>query len=244
MLVNKILKSALIALSLVFLVLQICQYELEATGLRVLLLLLLTTLYCHNVKHSHILFFSFLVAFGIAEILNFIIWVIPSLSRNHIGYIYFTANSIYIISYALLIMHMLRSMPLLEIIKKFPYHVLIMLILDVLCVTVITGTTPSRLSFAEYSMELIYNAVIMLLLTVAFINYIHKEDKKSINLLMGSILIVFSEVIQLAYFYITQINLLNIFYSLFLVLAFMFFYLQSMLSYDSHEDRRLHEDIL
>ena len=125
-------------------------------------------------------------------------------------------------------------MKLVEMVKKYPFHILVLIILDVFSVVVVTNTAMHKLSFHEYYMEFIYNSVIMILLTVALINYIDKEDKKAINLLIGSIFIFFSEVLQLAYFYISNMNLLNVICSLFLVLAFLFFYLQSTLNYESH----------
>jgi hypothetical protein len=123
-----------------------------------------------------------------------------------------------------------------ETVKKFPIHLIILLALDVFCVITVTDTTKSILSTAEYTLEFSYNAVIMLLLTITLINYIYREDKKSMNLLIGSIFIVFSEVIQLAYFYISAINILNVICSLFLVIAFIFFYLQSRLIYQKNDD--------
>lgn len=242
MIIKRILIGALITLSVVFLAFQIFKFEVGAAGIRVVLLILLTVFYCHNVKNKHVLFLAFLISFGIAEILNFMAWIVPTLSRNQVDYIYYSGNSVYIIAYVFLIIQMLSSMNLLEIVKKFPVHILIMIILDVFCVVVVTDTTLNRLSYSQYYMEFVYNAVIMILLTVALINFIYKDDKKAINLLIGSIFIVFSEVIQLAYFYVTNINILNVFCSLFLVIAFLFFYLQSTLEYQPLEKTILYQD--
>ena len=124
----------------------------------------------------------------------------------------------------------------LTIVKKFPAHLVILLVLDIFCWLTVTDTTKGVLTTTEYELEFIYNTVIMLLLTVTLINYIYREDKKSMNLLIGSIFIVFSEVIQLAYFYISAINILNVICSFFLVIAFIFFYLQSRLMYQNNND--------
>ena len=96
-------------------------------------------------------------------------------------------------------------------------------------VSIVTDTTQNKLTRHEYSLEYFYNAVIMLLVTVALINFMYRENKKAMNLLVGSIFIVFSEVVQMAYFYVAEINILNVLCSVFLILAFLFFYLQANL---------------
>lgn len=240
---QKSLIGVLIALSVVFMGFQIFGLEVEAAGIRAALMILLTVLYYIRVDNKRVLFFLFLITFSIAEILNFVGWLVPIVPNHGVDYLYYTVNSLYILAYLFLIVQILTSMKLVDILRKFPFHLIILIILDVFCVIVVTNTAIDRLNYYEYFVELIYNSVIMILLTVALINYIHKDDKKSINLLIGSIFIFFSEVIQLAYFYVSNINLLNVFCSLFLVLAFVFFYLQSRLSYEPQEES-LYQDLL
>ncbi|MCK0125536.1 hypothetical protein MWU76_14180 [Gelidibacter sp. F2691] len=244
MIIKRVLSGVLITLATVFLALQTFRFEVEAAGLRVLLLILLTVLYCYQVKKRRFYFFAFLITFIIGELINFSAYFIPTFSSYHIDYLYYLANSVYILAYVFLITQMLRTMNIVEIIKKFPFHILIMLVMGAFCVVIVTNTTLSRLSYTQYAMEFVYNAIIMVLLTVALINYLHKDDKKSINLLIGSICILFSEVIQLAYFYITNINVLNVLCSLFLVLAFVFFYLQSRLDYQPQEEKSVYQDLV
>ncbi|MCL8007464.1 hypothetical protein M8845_08495 [Gelidibacter japonicus] len=241
--IQKLLIAVLIVLSVVFMGFQIYELEVEAAGIRALMLILLTALYYIRVKNRRLFFFLFLITFAIAEILNFIGWLVPIVPIDDLDYMYFIGNSLYILSYSFLIVRILSSMNLLEIVRKLPFHLLILIVLDVFCVIVVTNTAMDRLNYYEYLVELVYNSVIMILLTVALINYILKNDKKAINLLIGSIFIFFSEIIQLAYFYVSNINLLNVFCSLFLVLAFVFFYLQSRLSYEPQEDS-LYGDLL
>lgn len=241
--IQKLLIAVLIVLSVVFMGFQIYELEVEAAGIRALMLILLTALYYIRVKNRRLFFFLFLITFAIAEILNFIGWLVPIVPIDDLDYMYFIGNSLYILSYSFLIVRILSSMNLLEIVRKLPFHLLILIVLDVFCVIVVTNTAMDRLNYYEYLVELVYNSVIMILLTVALINYILKNDKKAINLLIGSIFIFFSEIIQLAYFYVSNINLLNVFCSLFLVLAFVFFYLQSRLSYEPQDDS-LYGDLL
>lgn len=240
---SKTLIGVLIALSVLFMGFQIYGLEVEAAGIRALLLVLFTVLYIIGDKNGHFFFLLFLVAFTIAEVLNFIGWLIPVVSNNSFDYMYYTANSMYILAYSFLTIQILTSMNLVEVLKKYPIHLVILIILDVFSVIIVTNTAMDRLNYYEYFVELVYNAVIMILLTVALISYLHKNDKKAISLLIGSIFIFFSEVIQLAYFYVSDMNLLNVVCSLFLVLAFVFFYLQSKLSYQPQEES-LYQDLL
>jgi hypothetical protein len=235
MTIPKILISLLIALSVVFIGLQVYQMEIEATGLRALAFVLLTTLYFVSVKKIRPFFFSFLITFTIAEVLSFLRFFVDPPPLNDSDVIYYVVNSLYIISYALLIAQVLSVMNVIEMVKKYPFHLLILIVLDVFSVIIVTNTAIGSLTYYPYFVELVYNAVIMLLLTVTLINYIHREDKKAINLLIGSIFILFYEVLQLAYFYVTDINILNVICSVCLVIGFAFFYMQSRLSYEWRE---------
>ncbi len=231
MLINRVLKTFLIVFSIVFFSFQILEYEMYAAGIRALLVVMLTLLYFNRVKNKRKYFFLFLITFTIAQLLDFASWYIVIESKYSIDYFYYLGNGLYILSYIFLIILILQTMNAREIFAKFPIHIVILIILDVFCVLIVTGTTEGILSIYEYSLEFIYNAVIMILLSVALLNNIYRDDRKSMNMLVGSIFILFSEVIQLAYFYITEINILNIICSAFLILAFLFFYLQSRLDH-------------
>ncbi len=223
------LVSSLVSLSIVFLGLQLMEYEMYASITRALLIILITILYYHQVQTSRSYFFMFLVTFSIAEIMglsNYFIKIDPNTSFD---YNYYFGNGLYILSYIFLIIKVLKSMNIREVVTKLPAHIVILVVLEIFCVSIVTETTKGQLSIYQYTLEFLYNAVIMTLLTVSVINYIHKVDKKAMNLLIGSIFIVFAEIIQLAYFYVLEINILNVLCSLFLVIAFLFLYLQETL---------------
>ncbi|WP_053977576.1 hypothetical protein [Mangrovimonas xylaniphaga] len=230
MLKRNILIAILTVFSLGFIGLQLLQYEYYAMGVRTLMLILLSFLYVVSVKNKRNFFFLFLLAYTLSDIFNFFTWDY-NLKEGDFDVYYYLGNGLYILSYLFLVAKLLQSIKIREVAAKLPFHVLILFILDCFCVVIVTNTTKSELGVYPYVLEFIYNAVIMLLLTLALLNYIHKDDKKSMNFLIGSICIVFSEVIQLAYFYISETNILNVISSVFLVLAFVFFYLQSRLVY-------------
>ncbi|MCK7590844.1 hypothetical protein M0G43_09685 [Subsaxibacter sp. CAU 1640] len=239
---ERILKITLITLCLIFLSLQIFSLEFQASGARVSLVLLLTLLYYVRVERKRLFFLLFLLCFSLAELLGFISYFIEIDYDTSPDYFYYLGNGFYILSYIFLIIRVLRDMELKTVIRKFWIHLIVLTVLDVFCVIILSGTTKNLLSVNEFSMEFFYNAVIMVLLTVAMINYMSKNTQKSMNLLLGAIFIFFSEVIQMTYFYISDINILNVMCSLFLVLAFLFFYLQARIPLES-EQKTIQQDI-
>jgi len=126
-----------------------------------------------------------------------------------------------------------------KVFKRFTAPIVILIVLDVYSVILVSDTSFSSGYFEvifENIVEILYNITIMLLLSVAVINYMNRHTKKAMNLLVGAICIVFSEVIQVAYYYIsTENNILSVLYSILLVFAFFFFYLQSSMSYSEEK---------
>jgi hypothetical protein len=232
---ERILEVTLVAIGLIFLGFQILDLEVEAAGARAMLVVLLTVLYCLKVQSKRLFFFLFLLCFSLGEIFGFSSYFVKFNVDTSINYFYYIVNGLYILSYIFLIIRVLMDMDIKNIIKKFWIHFIILIILDILCVVILTDTTEKRFSNVKFSLEFLYNAVIMLLLTFAMINYMSKNTQKSMNLLLGVIFIFFSEVIQMTYFYISTINILNVMCSLFLLLAFLFFYLQARIPLESEQ---------
>lgn len=229
--IGKFLGVLILALSIFFLGLQFKGLELEAAGVRALAVTLLTVLYVIRIENKHPLFLLFLIFFSISEILNFVTWVVNLEVNPNIDYYYYIGNGLYIMSYLFLTARIIVSMDIKKAFLKFPVQICLLIILGLFFVYYVSDTTKNDFSYHEYYLELLYNAVVMLLMALALVNYMYRDDKKSMNFLLGTICIMFSEIIQLAYFYIADFNLLNVLCSMFLVFAFLFFYLQSGLKY-------------
>lgn len=229
-----ILASSLVILSIVYIGLQLMKYEMYASFVRAFMAISLTILYALQINTKRDYFFKFLLTFAIADLLGLLYWFDKLKSMFDIDIIYYVCNGLYIISYLFLIIMVIKSMNLRDVITKLPAYIVILVVLDIFCVTIVTDTAKG-LSIYQYSLEFIYNAVIMSLLTLSVINYIYRVNKKAMNLLIASIFIVFSEMIQLAYYYVIEINVLNVLCSLFLVIAFLFFYLQATLVEETEE---------
>ncbi|MEZ4802887.1 MAG: hypothetical protein R2797_08935 [Gelidibacter sp.] len=239
---QQILKITLLVICMLFLGFQVFNLEFQAAGSRVILVLLLTVLYYIRVRPKRLLFFLFLLFFSLAEIVNFASWFIKLDYDTTTDYFYYGANILYIVSYVLLTLRVIIDMNIQQVLSKFWIHIIILTVLDVFCVIIVSGTAEKMLSEHQYSLEVVYNSVIMILLTVAMINYISKNSHKSMNLLLGAIFIFFSEVIQMTYFYISDINILNVICSLFLVLAFLFLYLQARIPLET-EQNNIRQDL-
>ncbi|WP_111683001.1 hypothetical protein [Winogradskyella tangerina] len=235
MLANRIIKVGLLLLGGVFIVLQGLKFELEGAAVSALMLVVLTFIYCRWTEIRSRLFFWFLVTFTIAHLLSYSAWYGPMIEKGEIDYYYYGANILYIISYIFLIAKITTSLKLKKVFKELTIPIIILFLLDVFCVVLVTDTTKSALSIYEYTLEFVYNAIVMALLSVALIDYMYRNDNKSMMFLLGSICIVFSEIIQLAYYYILDDRSLGFIYSFFLVIAFLFFYLQSQLQYTGPE---------
>ncbi|WP_339754021.1 hypothetical protein [uncultured Winogradskyella sp.] len=243
MLVNKILKVVLLLLGGIFILFQGFAFEIEGAAVSSLALVLLTILYCKWTENKSIYFFWFLVTFTFAHLLSYSAYYGPLIEEGSIDYFYYSANILYITAYIFLIIKILIGLNLKIVFSELAIPVFILIILDIFCVYIVSATTENVLSIYEYSLELAYNAVIMVLLSVALINYMYRNDNKSMLFLLGSICIVFSEIIQLAYFYILNNNDLGFIYSFLLVIAFVFLYLQSQLDFTGPEPEYIDEQI-
>ena len=235
MFLNRFLKVVLLLLGGLYIVLQGFAFEDKGAGVSALTLILLTVLYCRWTKNKSKLFFWFLLTFTSAQILACLSHYMPAIEEGKIDYYYYGANALYILSYLLLITRVALQLNFKVVLSQLAIPVVILLILDVFCVSLVTATTESVLSIPQYTLEYTYNAVIMALLSIALIDYMYRNDNKSMLFLIGSICIVFSEIIQLAYFYILPDNNLGFVYSFFLVVAFIFFYVQSQMEYTGPE---------
>lgn len=206
--------------------------EIYGIGVRSLALLALTGLYFVRVKNRNLFFVCFLLTYLSADLFNFFTWFISYENYDsNAQFIYIFGNVLYITAYLFLVIRMLVDLDLRQIFKKYLLYVILLFVLGVFCVYFVSETTSDALDDSTAVYENIYNVVVITLMCLALINYIYHDDQKSINLLIGSICIVFSEILQLAYFYIAEYYILNIVYSAFYVLAFVFFYRQSILKH-------------
>jgi hypothetical protein len=227
----KILLGFAIILSIGFIGLQIFEQDVLVNYLRPVILPILVVTYCISKKEKSSNFFYFLLFYAIAELLGlFSYFAMQSYFIDSL--LYYGGNMLYITAYVFLILQIVKPMNIKNIFNRFPAYVLILIVLDIYSIVLVSDIAiKSDLLYGtyDYLIEIAYNSVIMLLLTLTLINYISRYTKKAMNLLLGALCIVFSEVIQVAYFYVSDQNILSVAYSILLVVAFAFFYIQASL---------------
>lgn len=238
MIKRKALQGSLIVCGLLFLFLQFAGYEVFASGIRAASLMLMIALYYSVVKKKQIVFFLFLSFFCFGDLITFINWLASKFKIDLLGQIYLIGNITYIVAYIMLIIYVFKKIQIKKLFPRFLFHVLVLLILDIVFVVIIADTATEGLVSYEYWLEFVYNSLLMILLSLALLNVVKNESSRSMFLLMGAICIVFSEVIQMAYFYVSNDNLLNILSSLFIVAAFTSIYLHVITS-DKKDDLEL-----
>ena len=232
-----ILLGFIIALAIIFIGLQIFGLNVIAGYVRPLILPLLTISYYLVQKKRRSNFFYFLLFYSIADLSSLFGYYAQS-SYFVNSLLYYGGNTLYIIAYVFLIIEIYRSIDIKKIFNRFTTYILILAALDIYSIILVTDIAiKSELLYGayDYLIEIVYNTTIMLLLTITLINYISRYTKKAMILLLGALCIVFSEVMQVAYFYVSEENYLSVVYSILLVLAFTFFYIQSNFSYADSE---------
>ncbi|RMZ50904.1 hypothetical protein EB822_05850 [Flavobacteriaceae bacterium PRS1] len=237
MLTRKLLLIFIILLAIVFIGLQVFELQAVVDYVRPIILPLLALLYYLAKKEKSSNFFYFLLFYSIGEISSLFSYY-AQYSNFMNDLLYYGGNILFITAYVFLILEILKPMNIKKIFNRFTTYILILAALDIYSIILVTDIAiKSELlsGFFDYLTEIVYNTVIMLLLTITLINYISSHTKKAMNLLLGALCIVFSEVIQVAYYYVSDQNILSIAYSVLLVLAFTFFYIQTNLSYAESE---------
>jgi hypothetical protein len=143
-------------------------------------------------------------------------------------------------AYTCLILEICKSVCLFHVLRNYKIHILVLTVLNIYIVYVLQVIINSVIAeTSEYYVELTYNIVMFLLLSMALINYFYRDNLKSLYLFLGSLCLVFGEVIWVAYTYISERNLLNVLSTTLFVIAIYFFYKQSLLIHEDREEAHM-----
>lgn len=210
-----------------YVVFQLAGNEYLSNAFRALIIPTITMLYFINIKKKSIYFSGFLVLYSLSELMCIISPYIPT------NIDYYTGNALYISAYLLLIYEILKSMDFNYVIRHYAIHLVILTALSVYIVSVLLKIVSPHVVGFQFIVEFVYNLITLILLSVALINFLYRDTRKSLLIFFGALCIAFSEIIQIAYFYIsTNIVLeevLNMSYTALLLGSFCFFYFQSKL---------------
>lgn len=228
---SKILVSFVPIIYIVFIVCLIIGKTSLAYNVSSLLSPAIAILYFTHVKHRTIPFSLFLIFFATSDFMV--------LFSEHIPYRinYFVGNSLYILAYASLLFKFLNKICVAYIVKNYKTHLIILTALNVYIAYVLQDSIRHDIipMSAEYFMELTYNIVMLALLSLSLLNYFYRDDKKSLLLFIGSLCIVFGEVLGIAFLYMASganEGLLNFLSTTLYLLAFCFFYWQSKIEFE------------
>jgi predicted membrane protein len=89
---------------------------------------------------------------------------------------------------------------------------------------------------AEYVLEIVYNISMLMILSLGLLNYFYKNNRKAFYILIGALCIVFAEVINIAYMYVSHQNLLNFLTISLGLVGFYFLYAQAKLKYEKQDE--------
>ncbi|WMI65559.1 hypothetical protein RBH94_16025 [Aestuariibaculum sp. YM273] len=231
MLKSKIIEGLVILIYILFVLFQFTGHDDLAYYSSSLILPVITFIYFIKVKDKSLFFTLFLVLFSVSDILVFFeqfdIY-------KHIDY-YF-GNGLYILSYACLLIEICKSIKLKYLIKNYYIHLLVLSVLSVYIVYVLQNIVkPFVVTTDEFYMELVYNVILLSLLSVALLGYFYKDNVKALYLFIGVLCVVFAEVMWVAYTYIAERNLLNLLSTTLYLVGFYFFYKQSKLLDEKNE---------
>jgi len=221
---SKILITIVVVLSVLFIIFQYNEREVLACLSRAFIVPVFTILYFQTIKRKSFYFSMFLILFSITDL--------SAIFSDYIPYVidYFVGNGLYIIAYFFLLLEIFKSLDFKYILKNYVFHLIILLGLNIYIIYVLLNIVyPYDDISPEYFVELTYNVVTLILLSVSLLNYFYRDNRKSFMLFIGSLCMVFSEVIQVAYMYISEKNLLIFSSSIFSILAFYFFCCQASL---------------
>lgn len=236
---SKVLVGLVLLLYLLFVIFEFSENYAIAHNFDTLILPLITVIYILYASRKNVFFLLFLLCYSISDLMG--------LFGDYIPYEidYYLGNSLYIMAYFFLFIKITRYMSIMHVLRNFKIHLIVLLALNIYLVYVLQVIVSPYVDMqsAEFYIELAYNTMMLLVLSGALLNYFYRDGKKALLLFVGSLCIVFSEVIEVAYIYIAQKSLLGFLSTTLALAAFYFFYQQSRLVHEQKETSYSHHSI-
>ncbi|APY09736.1 hypothetical protein BWZ22_00075 [Seonamhaeicola sp. S2-3] len=224
---SKVLASLVIVIYILFTIFGFIGEQVVAFTLDALILPVIAIAYFVFYKNKTRYFSLFLIFYALSDLMGLIINLIPYSESSSLLYEidYYVGNAMYVLSYTFLIIEICRSLNFLHVLKNYTIHIIVLTMLNIYLVYVLQVIVDPEKEMLKvgYYLELVYNIVMLLLLSVSLLNYFYRDNKKALFMFIGTLCLVFSEVIDVAYIYITQRNLLNFIATTLVVAAFYFF---------------------
>jgi hypothetical protein len=122
---------------------------------------------------------------------------------------YFVCNGLSIVAYIFLVLYIIKSLNARLVFKRFLLDFIVLLILDVYMIYMLVKLIKPLDFETNYVdvvhlIELLYNLVLILVFSLAFLSYVQNTTKKHLLLFAACVLIAFSELIILGYYYLFE----------------------------------------
>lgn len=229
----KYLKIAIALFAIMYLCAIFLVESLFADIFRIIFLGLVFILYSKTKKEKQPFFCLFLLFFLLAD-LNLIV----ALFSYDIAY--YLGNSLYIIAYVFLIIHLVFKMNLKRLLQKNIYQIIVLFCLGTYLfyslISMLNHHT-NLIRISDFIIEYSYNLIIILVLIFSLLHYLYFMNKKSLVFFMAGMFLSFSELIHVAYLFVEAPEYLRIIYSVVFFAGLYFVYLYVIyLSLEEEED--------
>ncbi|OEJ98764.1 hypothetical protein A8C32_06085 [Flavivirga aquatica] len=226
---SKVFVGLVVLLYVLFVVFEFIGYEDVALFIESLIVPLMFLVYVFFVNNKNKLFLLFLLCYSFSDFLALIIHCgFYKESSFFYRFHYHIGNLLYIFAYSFLFIDVAKSLSLSYVFKNLKFHIVVLAFLNAYVVYVLQFIVSKHIEFGiEYCLELFYNIIMLLLLSLGLLNYFYKDNKKSLYLFLGVLCIVFSEFIALGYIYIAKRFLLSFLSVMISLIAFYFLFEQS-----------------
>lgn len=172
---------------------------------------LFVVLYFIQAKEKNTFFAGFLIFYSLSEIVNVFD------SRSLPVYYYF-CNVMSVLAYFSLAIYLLTRMSLSVLLQRFKLFVLVLFICNTYILYVLNDMVLAdvavQLWTPNFYLEFFYNLSILVVLSLALLSYLYHDSKEDLLLFLGTLCIVFSEMIHVASLYILDTYMLSVLYAI------------------------------
>lgn len=194
---------AAITIFLSVITLDVFELEFLSSALELSLVPVVTILYLLLGKNKSICLSIFFIFYSIADIINILDFNAVS------NWSYFVCNTLYIIAYFFLMLYITKSLNFKLVFKRYLFDFVVLLLLDTYMIYVLVNLVKPLDFESDYVgviqlVEFVYSLNLIIVLSLSFLNYVQNVTKKHLFLFVACVLIVFSELVLIGYYYIVE----------------------------------------
>ena len=194
---------AAVAIFSVIIALDYFDLELLSSSLELSVVPLITFLYFIIGKNRQLYLAFFFVLYTIGDVINILDFNAES------SWSYYVCNFSYTMAYLFLVLHITKGLSFKLVLKKYRLDFIVLLILAMYMVYVlidIINPINFESNFIEVVqfVEFLYSLMLITVLSFSFLNYLQNSDNKNLLLFTACVLIAFSELVLIGYYYLVD----------------------------------------